>query len=535
MVVSASEIASQAGASVLREGGNAVDAAVATAFALAVTYPAAGNIGGGGFLLFRPAHGQAVAYDFREAAPSRASPTMFTRNGEYDLERHHNSYLSVGVPGTVAGLYLAWQEHGSRNQKISWERLVDPAIKLAANGFIVSDGLARSLDQELLRQTTNLAAIAQFTKGGKRYSAGDTLRQPVLAATLKRIARKGPAGFYQGETARAIVEEMRRNNGLMTLQDLKEYKARSTTNLVTGTYRGYEIISMPPPSSGGVGLIEMLNILEGYNLSAAGWGTAMNVHRIVEAMKRAYADRAHFLGDSYPFNTNMPLDRLLSKEYATEVRSTINDKRASPSRVDFRWPKESDDTTHLSVVDKLGNAVSLTYTIEQGYGLRVVVPGGGFLLNNELGDFNGAPGLTTTNGLVGTPPNLAQPGKRPLSSMTPAIVTKDGRLFMITGSPGGRTIIATVLQTIINVIDFGMNAQQAVDAPRFCHQWFPDEITYEPLAFSSDTIRLLEAKQHRLRQGQSQGVAEVILYDAGDGVSQPGVDHRQPDGGAGLP
>jgi len=534
MVVSGSEIASRVGAEVLGEGGNAIDAAVAAAFALSVTYPAAGNIGGGGFLLYRATNGQAVAYDFREAAPSRASQMMFMTNGVYDPELHHNSYLSVGVPGTVAGLYLAWQQHGSK--RFSWKRLVEPAVSSARNGFTVSDALARSLEKDLLQQTTNQAAKAQFTREGKPYAPGDTLKQPVLAATLERIANEGRAGFYEGETARAIVDEMRSNGGLIASQDLKEYESKSITNLVTGTYRGYEVISMPPPSSGGVGLIEMLNVLEGYDLAAIGWSSATNVHRMVETMKRAYADRARYLGDPYPpFNTNMLLSRLLSKDYATELRNTITDACASPSSPDFAWPKESEHTTHLSVIDQVGNAVSLTYTIEEGYGLKVVVPGAGFLLNNELGDFNAAPGLTATNGLIGTAPNMAAPLKRPLSSMTPTILLKNGQLFMVTGSPGGRTIIATVLHTIVNVVDFGMDAQEAVDAPRFCHQWLPDEIIYEPSALSPDTMRLLISKRHRFRQIDSQGVAEMILYDASRGVSEPGIDPRLPDGGGAFP
>jgi len=534
MVISASDPASKVGAEVLREGGNAADAAVATAFALAVTHPTAGNIGGGGFLLYWATNGQAVAYDFREAAPARASPTMFLVNGVYKAELHHNSYLSVGVPGTVAGLYLAWEQQGDKRPKLSWARLVEPAVRLARDGFVVSDGLARSLKEELLQQTTSSATIAQFTKEGKAYMAGDILKQPVLAKTLQRIAAKGPAGFYQGATARAIVEEMQSHGGLITFQDLTGYKARSVTNLVRGDYRGYEVISMPLPSSGGVGLIEMLNILEGYDLKANGWGSATNVHRMVEAMKRAYADRARYLGDP-SFNANMPLNRLLSKEYAAELRKTISDEQTCPSSTSFEWPREGEHTTHISVVDADGNAVALTYTLEQEYGLKMVVPGAGFLLNNELGDFNPAAGLTTTNGLIGTAANLAQPLKRPLSSMTPTILLKNGRLFMVTGSPGGRTIIATVLHTIVNVVDFGMNAQEAVDAGRFYHQWLPDEINYERFALSPDTIRLLIAKKHLVNEMPRQGVAEVIVYDPTNNIAYGGVDRRQSDGGAAFP
>jgi gamma-glutamyltranspeptidase/glutathione hydrolase len=532
MVISASDLASKIGAQVLSEGGNAVDAAVATAFALAVTHPTAGNIGGGGFLLCRFTNGQAVAYDFRESAPAAASPTMFTTNGVYDPGLHHNSYRSVGVPGTVAGLYLAWEQQ----RNLPWKRLVEPAVRLARDGFTVTDGLARSLKQGLLQETTNRAALDQFTRQGKPYAAGDTLKQPLLAATLQRIANEGPAGFYEGETARAIADEMTAHGGPMTLQDLKAYKARVVTNLVRSTYRGYDVISMPPPSSGGVCLIELLNILEGYDLAGMGWGSATNVHRMAEAMRRVYADRARYLGDPYaPFNTNMPLQRLLSKEYAAQLRSTINDEQTRPSSTNFAWRKEGEDTTHLSVVDGAGNAVSLTYTLEERYGLKVVVPGAGFLLNNELGDFNPAPGLTTTNGLIGTPANLAQPFKRPLSSMTPTIVLKNGRVFMVTGSPGGRSIIGTVLQTIVNVVDFGMNAQEAVDAGRFYHEWLPDEITYERSALSAVTIRALEGKKHRLREIRSQGVAEVIVFDVARNALEGGCDRREPGGGVAFP
>jgi gamma-glutamyltranspeptidase/glutathione hydrolase len=475
-----------------------------------------------------------IAYDFREAAPAAASPMMFTTNGAYNPHLHHNSYLSVGVPGTVAGLYLAWEEQGTK--KLPWKRLVEPAVSLARDGLVVTEGLANSLRNELLQKSTNPAAITQFTKGGKPLAPGDILTQPVLAATLDRIANEGPAGFYEGATSQAIVAEMQKHGGLITLQDLKQYRARTVTGVIRGTYRGYEVISMPPPSSGGVCLLEMLNILEGYDLRTMGSGSATNAHRMAEAMKRAFADRAHYLGDPYPpFNTNMPLTRLLSKAYAASLRNTISDEYATRSSTDFEWPHESENTTHFSVVDAAGNAVALTYTLEEGYGLGVVVPGAGFLLNNELGDFNAEPGLTTINGLIGTAPNLAQPLKRPLSSMTPTILCKDGQLFMVTGSPGGRTIICTVLETIVNVVDFGMKAQEAVDAGRFCHQWLPDEITYESFALSPDTVQMLRRKKHQLHEVKTQGVAAVIVYDADKRQSEAGVDRREPDSSAAVP
>jgi gamma-glutamyltranspeptidase / glutathione hydrolase len=529
MVVSQEETASNVGAAVLRDGGTAIDATVATALALAVTHPVAGNIGGGGFIVYRPASGDPVAYDFRETAPAKSSPTMFMKDGKYDADLHHNSHLSVGVPGTVAGLHMAWREHG----KLPWRRLVEPAIALAREGFLVTEGLARSLRGEMKEFARYPATLAQFSKNGTPYEAGETFRQPDLARTLERIAAHGPSGFYEGETALLIEKEMATNGGLIARDDLKNYKAIKRTPL-RGTYRGYELLAMPPASSGGTALIQMLNVLEGYDLAKAGFRSADTIHLVAESMRRAYADRARYLGDP-AFNPGMPIERLTSKEYAAELRKTINPARAAKSSPSsFEWTHESDETTHFSVVDRARNAVSLTYTLEYGYGSRIVVPGGGFLLNNEMGDFNAAPELTTHEGLIGTKPNLALPGKRMLSSMTPTILAKDGTLFMVTGSPGGRTIINTVLLTILNVVDFGMNAQQAVDAPRFHHQWLPDRISYEKFGISPDTLSILERRGHAVRENERQGVAEVIVYNVNDDVLEGGVDRRAPDGGAGL-
>jgi gamma-glutamyltranspeptidase/glutathione hydrolase len=531
MVVSQNEIASRVGAAVLAEGGNAIDAAVATAFALAVTHPTAGNIGGGGFIVYRPAQAEPVSYDFREAAPARASPTMFLRDGKYDEDLHHNSHIAVGVPGTVAGLHLAWREQGT----LPWKRLVAPAVALARDGFVVTHGLARSLASILPDMQKYAASVAQFSKNGTPYVPGDVLRQPDLARTLERVAERGPAGFYEGETALLIEREMAANGGLITREDLKAYRAKRRVPL-RGTYRGCDVIAMPPISSGGTALIEMLNVLEGYDLKTSGSGSAETIHLMAEAMRRAYADRARYIGDP-DFNPTMPIQRLTSKEYAEELRRTISRERASVSSPgSFEWPAESEETTHLSVVDRARNAVALTYTLEYGYGSRIVVPGAGFLLNNEMGDFNAGPGLTNEDGLVGTEPNLAQPGKRMISSMTPTILAKDGRVFMLTGSLGGRTIINTVLQTIVNVVDHGMNVQEAIDAPRFHHQWLPDRILYERVGFSPDTLALLEKRGHTLRQGYNQGVAEAIVYDAEANVLEGGVDRRAPDGAAaGVP
>ena len=522
MVVSAEPHATAVGREVLRGGGSAIDAAVATAFALAVTHPQAGNLGGGGFIVYRPALGTPVAYDFRETAPARASPAMFLVDGVYDAERHHNSHLAVGVPGTVAGLHLAWSEHG----RLPWRGLVEPAIDLARDGFVVSHSLADSLAAALPQMVRHRASMLQFSNDGEPYQAGDRLRQPDLARTLERVAERGPSGFYRGRTAELIEAEMEARGGLMTQADLASYRPRRRAPIRT-TYRGHEVISMPPSSSGGTALVQMLNILEGYDLAESGFGSAGTVHLMAEAMRRAFADRARHLGDP-EFNPAMPLPRLVSKPYADYLRTTIRrDRASSSSPASFEWPTEGEETTHLSVVDADRQAVSLTYTLEQLYGSKIVVPGAGFLLNNEMGDFNAGPGLTDAAGKIGTDPNLAAPGKRMLSSMTPTIVAKEGRLFMVTGSPGGRTIINTVLQTIVNVIDFGMNVQEAVDAPRFHHQWLPDQIRHERYGLSPDTIALLESRGHRVGPSASQGAAQAIRYDVATDLLEGAPDRRR--------
>jgi gamma-glutamyltranspeptidase / glutathione hydrolase len=527
MVVSQSDIASEIGFQVIRDGGNAVDAAVATAFALAVTHPTAGNIGGGGFLIFRPVAGEPTTFDFREAAPAGSNPEMWLVNGKYDAQLHHNSHRAVGVPGTVAGFHLAWKTLGSK----PWKDLVMPSVTLARDGFEVSDGLARSLARTLDTFKKYPASLAQFSKNGVPYQAGETLKQPDLARTLERIANQGPAGFYEGETAMLLEKEMKANGGLITREDLKNYQAKQRAP-IRGTYRGHDIIGMAPPSSGGISVQLMLNILEGHDLKSNGFGSAKNLHVIAESMRRAFADRAQFLGDP-DFVKTMPVDRLISKPYAAELAKTINPSKASKSSSsNFTWTSESDETTHFSIVDSQRNAVAVTYTLEAGYGSKIVAPGTGFLLNNEMGDFNAGPGLTNEQGLIGTEPNLARPGKRMLSSMSPTIVAKDGKLFMVTGSPGGRTIINTVLMTILNVVDFGMNAQEAVDAGRMHHQWLPDRISMEAFGFSADTVALLKNMGHMVQQGGNQGVAQVIVYNAADDMLEGGLDRRAPDGGA---
>jgi gamma-glutamyltranspeptidase / glutathione hydrolase len=527
MVVSQEATASAVGAEVLKAGGSAVDAAVATAFALAVTHPEAGNIGGGGFLVHRSSAGATIAYDFRETGPTGAHPGMWLDDGEYNFGRHHLSHMAVGVPGTVAGLYLAWQDAG----KLPWKRLVEPAVQLAREGFVVSHGLAASLARALPRMQNYPASLAQFSRDGVPYLPGDRLVQADLADALQRIADQGPAGFYRGRTAELIVAEMARGGGLITLDDLAGYEAKRREP-IRGSYRGYEILSMPPPSSGGTTLVQMLNLLEAYDIGALGSGTTATLHRLTEAMRRGYADRARYLGDP-DFNPDLPVARLTSKEYASEQREGIDLERASVSRLDQpALPLESPQTTHLSVVDAQRNAVALTYTLEWGYGSGIVVPGGGFLLNNEMGDFNAGPGLTNDQGLIGTPANLAEPGKRMLSSMTPTILARDGELFMVTGTPGGRTIINTVLQTILNVVDHGMSAQAAVDAGRVHHQWLPDVLYYEQHGFSLDSLNGLRAMGHTLEERLQQGAAEVIVVNRATGLLEGGVDLRVPGGGA---
>ncbi|MBP7779366.1 MAG: gamma-glutamyltransferase [Acidobacteria bacterium] len=526
MVVSQSDIASEVGWKVMKEGGNAIDGAVATALALAVTHPTAGNIGGGGFIVYRSADGTATTFDFRETAPVGATPTMWMKDGKYDYDIHHNTHRSVGVPGTVAGLYLAHQKLGSK----PWKDLVLPAVALARDGFELTEGLASSLERMIPEFKKYPASLAQFSKNGVAYKAGEILKQPDLARSLQRIADQGPAGFYEGETAELIEKEMLANGGLITRADLKNYVAKERVPL-KGTYRGHEIIGMPPPSSGGIAVIQMLNVLEAFDLKANGYGSAQNLHLVAESMRRAFADRAQHIGDP-DFNSAIPVAQLISKDYATQLRKTINPNKASVSSpTSFSWPTESQETTHLSVVDGKQNAVSMTYTLEYGYGSRIVVPGAGFLLNNELGDFNSAPEMTDDRGNIGTKPNLALPGKRPLSSMAPTIVAKDGKLFMVTGSPGGRTIINTVLMTILNVIDYGMNAQEAVDAGRMHHQWLPDRLSMERYGFSADTIAKLKAMGHTVSEAGGQGVAEVIAVGK-DGVLEGGIDGRASDGGA---
>ncbi len=527
MVVSANAIASQVGADVLAAGGNAVDAAIATGLTLAVVHPTAGNIGGGGFMVIRFPDGRTTALDFREKAPLAAYPEMFLdESGEYSSQIHHNSYRSVGVPGTVAGFALAHEEYGSGE----WARLVDPAVRLAGEGFVLSESLAGSISRSLRSMQAYPASIAKFSKDGEPYQAGETWRQPDLARTLERIRDQGRDGFYRGETARLIAEEMARGGGMITEEDLARYEAQERTP-VRGSYRGYDIISMPPPSSGGTALVEMLNILEGYDLQAMGHNSPTYVHYVVEAMRRAFRDRAHYMADT-DF-ADPPLEELTSKRYAETLRAGIEPDEASVSAPsDIALPDESPETTHYSVVDADGMAVSVTFTLEAGYGSKIVVPGGGFLLNNEMGDFNAAPGLTDDRGLIGTEPNLARPEQRMLSSMTPTILAKDGKLVAVVGSPGGRTIINSVLQVVLNLVDFRMSMQEAVDAKRFHHQWLPDAVQMEAETLSPDALTALEAMGYSVRMSGSQGRTHCILVDPETGELVGAPDPRDADGGA---
>ena len=533
MVVSSHYLASQVGQQILADGGNAVDAAIGTAFALAVTLPSAGNIGGGGFLVYHGAEGKVTSFNFREKAPLAATADMYLdENGNIRDNTNHDGPLSVGVPGTVAGLWLAHQRLGSK----PWPELVQPAIELAEQGFPSTwamQGILRFY-QQVEGPEYEAAKKAFLKKGTGLYEPGELWKQPDLAATLKRIQRDGRDGFYKGETARLIADFMRKHGGIITEKDLEKYEA-AEQEPIHGAYRGYDIYAMAPPSSGGVALVEMLNILEGFNLKEAGHNSALYLHLLTEAMRRAYDDRAQYLGDPL-LNPDMPVEQLISKDHAETLRNTIGLFMASPSD-SSRFNQalmvaESEETTHFSVVDQEGNAVSLTYTLEYGYGSRLVVEGAGFLLNNEMGDFNPVPGVTNTRGQIGTKPNLVAPEKRMLSSMTPTIVARGGKPVLVIGSPGGRTIINTVLQVVLNVIDHGMNIGQAIEAGRIHHQWLPDVTSFEEFSISPDTRRLYEMMGHRVRFRGEQGSAMGIFIDQEKGLIYGTADSRDFDGRA---
>ncbi len=531
MVASTSRIASEVGVDVMRRGGNAVDAAIATAFALAVTYPAAGNLGGGGFMMIRLRNGTTTAIDYREMAPLAATRNIYLdKNGNLIKGEGSSTigYRAAGVPGTTAGMELALKKYGSG--KLTWTQLIEPARKLAAEGFALTRALNRGLrnERELLGSYEDSRHI--FLNDGRFYNDGDTLRQPELAQTFARLQKNGAREFYEGETARLIVADMKRHNGLMTLEDLKNYVAKERVPLRT-TYRGYEIISMPPPSSGGAVLIEMLNILEGYDLGKMNPSSSEKYHVLTEAMRRAFADRAEYMGDA-DF-VHVPITGLIDKAYAARQRASINPEHASTSAL-IRAGKptgyESEETTHFTIVDAEGNAVSNTYTLNGGFGSGVAAKGTGFLLNNEMDDFAAKPGVPNSYGLIQGERNAVAPRKRPLSAMTPTFVMRrDGTLWFTIGSPGGPTIINTVLQTIINILDHGMNIQQAIDAPRIHHQWLPDELVYEPYGLSGDTLRALSSRGHKLidkprYMGDAQGIMIEEKTGARLGASDPRND-----------
>jgi gamma-glutamyltranspeptidase / glutathione hydrolase len=531
MVVSASTIASEVGCNVLKSGGNAIDAAVATAFALAVTWPAAGNIGGGGFLVYMDKNSNATTIDFREKAPLAAHIKMYLdENGNVIKDLHRVGVLSSGIPGTVAGLYLAHSKYG----KLPWKKLVEPAIQLASKGISFTYALNEQSNyhKEVWKNYPSTAKV--MLKNSKDvYECGETWKQPDLARTLTRIRDNGRDGFYKGETAEKLTAFMKVQGGIITQPDLDQYEAIERKPIV-GTYRDYTVYTMAPPSSGGVALVEMLNILEGYDLKALGYKSADYIHVLKEAMQRAYADRAEYLGDP-DFNPDIPLERLTSKEYAKRLRENIKMDIASVSD-SSRFGQiydGSDNTTHLSVVDNEGNAVSMTYTIDQSYGSQVVAEGLGFFLNDEMGDFNIVPDVTNSRGQIGTKPNLIAPGKRMLSSMIPTILAKDGKPVIIIGTPGGRTIINIVLQVILNIVDHNMNIAEAIEAPRIHHQWLPDRISFEPFSISKDTqVKLIE-RGHKLSESWgSFGAAMGIMIDHKKGIISGAADSRSPDGGA---
>jgi gamma-glutamyltranspeptidase / glutathione hydrolase len=531
VVVSVHPQASRVGVETLVAGGTAVDAAVATAFALAVTWPGAGNIGGGGYMVIMPTSGEAkpVAVDFREVAPAAATREMFATKEQQTAHRR------VGVPGTVRGLALAHSRFG----RLAWRELVMPAVRLAHDGFELDKATAESLNEILRTSDRNKFAELHRVYGkpdGKAWQPGDRLVQPELAATLQAIADHGPDAFYLGPTADRLAAEMRRGGGLITREDLAAYRP-TFREPARGTYRGFEIVSVPPSSSGGTALIEELNILENFDLRAQGRWSPATLHLMIESAKRAFRDRACYLGD--PDRVTIPA-KLTQKDYAQSLARGIDLHRATPSAQlagDIPVAREGEHTTHFSVIDKDRTAVSMTYTLENMYGSRVVVPGAGFLLNDEMNDFAWHPGVTDTNGSIGTPPNQVAPGKRMLSSMCPTIVLRDGKPYLITGSPGGRTIINTVLCMVVNVLDFSMDPRAAMDAPRFHHQWLPDRAKVEPrLARENPTLlKQLEAMEHTVRVAKDeQGDAHSIWIDPKTGDLIGVADKRENGSAAGY-
>jgi gamma-glutamyltranspeptidase/glutathione hydrolase len=525
MVASRSAIASAVGAGILRDGGNAVDAAVATGFALAVVYPSAGNLGGGGFMVIRLADGTVATNDHREKAPARATRDMFLDEaGNVVPGRSTHSHLAAGVPGTVAGLLDVLERYGTMSRK----EVLEPAIRLAKYGFFLNYDLASDFAAEKEAFANDAGSARVFMKkNGSTWSEGERFVQTDLAKTLERIAKQGRDGFYAGRTAALVIEEMQRGGGLIDAKDLAEYRS-VWREPIRGTYRGHEILSMPPPSSGGVLLVQMLNALEPYDVGAMGYGSADAIHLMIEAERRAYADRAEHLGDSdfYP----VPVARLIDKTYARERFASFDPARASRSAdiAPGALPAESPDTTHVSIMDGKGNAVAYTTTLNLSYGSKILVDGAGFLLNDEMDDFSAKVDAPNAYGLVGRVANAIEPGKRMLSSMTPTIVLgRDGQPLLVTGSPGGSTIITTVLQVVVNVVDHGMTLSDAVGMPRFHHQWQPDRVVYEKHGISPDTLAALNARGHAnvvvLPFGRGIGDANSVMSASGEllGMGDP--------------
>ena len=525
MVASVDAAATNVGVEVLRQGGNAVDAAVAVGYALAVTHPQAGNLGGGGFMLLRLKDGRTAAIDFREMAPAGASRDMFLdAQGNPDGKKSLTSHLASGTPGTVAGFSLALEKYGT----MPLNKVIQPAIRLAWDGFIVNDALADDLKtygSEVIPQHANSKAI--FWKDGEPLKKGDRLVQSDLAKSLTLIAEHGPDAFYKGAIADQIADEMKKNGGLITKADLAAYRAVERTP-ISGDYRGYQVYSMPPPSSGGIHIIEILNILSQFDMHKYGFGSADAMQLMAEAEKRAYADRSEYLGD--PDFVKVPWQALTSKAYAKSLAAGIDLNKATPSS-DIRpgklAPYESNQTTHFSVVDKDGNAVAVTYTLNTTFGTGIVAGNTGILMNNEMDDFSAKPGVPNVYGLVGGEANAVGPKKRPLSSMSPTIVVKDGKTWLVTGSPGGSRIITTVLQMVVNTIDFGMNVAEATNAPRFHHQWLPDELRVEK-GFSPDTLKLLAQKGQNVVVKPAMGSTQSIMIGP-DGTLYGASDPRTVD------
>ena len=525
MVASEQGLATQVGLDILKQGGNAIDAAVAVGFALAVVLPNAGNIGGGGFMVLHDDKtGKDVAIDFREIAPAKASRDMYLDNqGNVIDGKSLFTHDASGVPGTVAGMEYALKKWGT----MPLSKVLEPAIKLADKGFIVSDVLAQTLKEEKSTLGKWSASKAIFFKNGEPLKSGDLLVQKDLAKSLRLIAKQGAKAFYQGEIATKIAKEMQSHGGTMTLEDLKAYKVVERQPII-GDYRGYKVVTMPPPSSGGVHLIEILNMLEHYPIKEDGVNSAKNIHHMAESMKLAYADRSEYLGD--PDFVKIPVTGLTSKAYANERVKTIDDNKArlsSTIKPGKPQPYESDQTTHFSVMDKAGNAVAVTYTLNLNFGSGIVVEGTGILLNNEMDDFSVKPGVPNAFGLVGGAANAIEAKKRPLSSMTPTIVMKNNKPWLVTGSPGGARIITTVLQSVVNTIDHEMNPAEAIITPRVHHQWLPDELRVEE-GISPDTIKLLQDKGHKVVTKAPMGRIQIIQADDSGfyGYSDP----RNPDG-----